>query len=94
MSKLYPSHSGKFVLVSEMADKHLAAAIAKLQTEEAHLCSMAAGLDYPGLKEWRKRMECLTPAFTLSEALERARGWIATLQTERDFRDKIKWPEI
>jgi hypothetical protein len=94
MATDYPSHSGKAVPVPDMADKYLAAAIAKLQAEESNLCVMLAGLDPPGLKEWRKRVECLAPAFTLAEALERTRHWIATLQLERDLREKMRWPEI
>lgn len=94
MAMDYPSHSGKAVPVPNMADKHLAAALAKLQAEESHLCAMLAGLDPTGTKEWRKRVECLAPAFTLAEALERTRHWIVTLQLERDLREKMRWPEI
>lgn len=94
MSKPYTSHSGKSVPIEAMADRHLESAIAKLQVEEAGLCAMLAGLDPAKVREWKKQVAHLVPAFTLGEALERSRQWLSTLQAEHTRREKIKWPEL
>ena len=94
MAILYPSHSGRLAPVSGMPDRHLAAALTRLRAEAERLSRMIAGIDPIAAKAWRKQMECLHPAFTLAEALERTRSWIAILQDEQETRERIRWPEI
>ena len=91
MEILYPSHSGRAIPVSQMADKHIQNALTSLRVQESYLLHIITGLDEAGAKAFKGEMKAWTPVITPHEMLERTRYWIKVLEDETTRRKENFW---